>query len=314
MTDKLARAERTYLLIGTGGNAVLGVLGISFAYVSLSDAILLDGAFNLTYFVTGLFTLRIAQLLRRGDNQEFPFGYAFFEPLINGIKGVLVLGVTLMALVDATRSLATGGRFIEAGPAVVYGALATVACWILAFLTYRGAKKTGSPLIGADSENWIVNGAISSAVLAAFAGIFAIEDTDWAFLIPYVDPGLVMLVCLITIMVPIRMAWRALMELLNRAPEPKVTEQVTQIIRDCTADLPVEQLFVRMIQPGRTRLILAHVVLPADFPIKNLQLLDSYRRKTQAQLLDQHRDTWLDLLFTADASFGAPTGAAPKSR
>ncbi len=313
MTDTLARAERKYLWIATLGNAILGVMGIAFAYVAHSDAILLDGVFNLTYFVTGLFTLRVAKLIQRGDTQDFPFGYAFFEPLINGIKGILVLGVTLMALVDAIEALATGGRIINAGPAVVYGALATLSCWLLVLLTRRGAKKTGSPLIRADAENWLVNAAISTAVLAAFAGIFALKESDWAFLIPYVDPALVLLVCLISISVPIRMAWRALMELLNRAPQPEITEQVTNIIRDCTADLPVQELFVRMIQPGRTRLILAHVVLPADFRIDNLQVLDSYRGKTQAQLEDQHPDTWLDMLFTADPKFGAPASATKKT-
>ena len=107
-------------------NLLVGCVGVAFSFVASSQAILLDGLFNLTYFGTGLFTIRVAQLVRQGDDQQFHFGYAYFEPLINGIKGVLVLGVTMLAFVDAIRALLSGGREIAAGPAIGYGIFATV--------------------------------------------------------------------------------------------------------------------------------------------------------------------------------------------
>ncbi len=124
--------------------------------------------------------------MRRGDNQEFPFGYGAFEALINGFKGVLVPGVTVMAFVDAVEALLAGGRAIAAGAViVVYGVFATLACWGLAFATHRAAKRTLSPLIKTDAENWIINGAISTAVmLLALIGILAMQGTNLAPLIP----------------------------------------------------------------------------------------------------------------------------------
>ena len=84
------------------------------AIASSSQAILLDGLFNIAYLAAGLFTIRVAALLAGGDDERFPFGYGFFEPLVNGIKGLLVLGVTVMALYGAVQALFTGGREIEA--------------------------------------------------------------------------------------------------------------------------------------------------------------------------------------------------------
>jgi cation diffusion facilitator family transporter len=308
MNDSTSRSENRTLLISAGSNLLIAVVGVIFASLSKSQAILLDGLFNLTYFATGLFTLKVAKLVTQGDDDTFPLGYAYFEPLVNGIKGVLVLGVSMMALTGAVQALWSGGRTIAAGQAIAYAIFASTACWSLAAITRNGARRSGSPLVMADAENWIVNAAISSAVLLAFIGIFIIKNTDFAFLAPYVDPCLVLVVVLITISVPVRIAWRALMELLNRTPSPRILREAYDIVAKCTAELPVRNLFVRVIQPGRTRMVLAHVVLPGDFQIARLQSLDAVRSETLAELREAHAATVLDMEFTSDPVWGAPSG------
>ena len=300
--------ERQGLRISVGGNLIIGIVGLVFAVFSKSQAIMLDGLFNLSYFATGLFTLKVAALVQQGDNDRFPLGYGFFEPLINGFKGVLVLGVSAMALIGAIQALFSGGRVIAAAAAISYGVFASAACWGLAVATRRSANTSGSPLLRADAQNWLVNGAISSAVLIAFAGILVIRDTSIAFLVPYIDPALVVIVVLISISVPVRMAWQALMELLNRAPSRPVVQEVEDIVRQCTASLPVQKLFVRVIQPGRSRMALVHIVLPADWPVEGLPVLDSLRAATLDRLRQAHPATTLDMVFTADPMWGAPVG------
>lgn len=306
MNDTVQSKERAVLIISAGGCLAIGSAAIVFWWISDSQAILLDGLFNLTYFLTGTFTLKVAELVRRSDDERFPYGYGFFEPLINGIKGVLVLGISLMALFGAVDALLSGGRQIGAGAAIGYGVFATIACVSMAIVTHRGAGRSGSPLVKADADNWYVNGAISSAVLIAFLGILLIQGTDLEFITPYVDPSVVLLVVLISISVPIRMAWQAIMELLNRAPPPDIVTQVRNVVANHTADLPVQELFVRVVQPGRTRMVLAHVVLPADFEVEILPKLDAIRLRTLQALRAEYPAVFLDMLFTADRQWGAP--------
>ena len=308
MDNQTSKSERQVLLISTLGNLFIGVVGIIFAVFSRSQAIMLDGLFNLTYFASGLFTLKVAKMVLQGDDERYPMGYGFFEPLINGLKGVLVLGVSIMALVGALQALFTGGRAIAAGTAIAYGIFAATACWSLAITTRHGAKRTDSPLVLADAENWLVNGAISSAVLLAFVGILLIKQTSLEYIVPYIDPSLVLIVILISISVPVRMAWQALMELLNRAPSPEIVQQVDDIVKKCMAGLPIQSLFVRVIQPGRTRMVMAHVVLPSKFQVNGLPTLDAVRRETLKELKTAHPATVLDIVFTADPVWGAPTG------
>ena len=152
METTALKLEKKYLTISAFGNVFVGCVGIAFAAVSSSQAILVGGLFNLTYFATGLFTVKVASLVAGGDDERFPHGYAFFEPLVNGIKGMLVLGVSIMALVGAVQALLSGGRPIAAGTAIVYGVFASITCWIITFITRLGAKVTDSPLIRADAE------------------------------------------------------------------------------------------------------------------------------------------------------------------
>lgn len=305
MTDtttpsKAYAAEHRALLLSVFVSLGVGCVAVFFFYRSSSQAILLDGVFNLTYLLTGLFTLRVARLLREPEDEEFPFGFAYFEPLINGIKGCLVLGVSLFAFVDAVRALVGGGRPIVAGAAIFYAILAASACWIAYFGTGRTARHTQSPLVKADSRNWMVNAAISTAVLLAFSSMLLIRAVGADHLLPYVDPALVVVLVAVTIWVPARQAWQALMEILNRAPSHEVRSKVRAIVESGLGDMPVRQLHVRVVQPGRTRYVSAHVVLPPDYDLPGLSALDGIRAKTWESLQPDHPGTLLDMVFTAE--------------
>jgi predicted Co/Zn/Cd cation transporter (cation efflux family) len=239
MNDRTEQKERPYLLLAAAGNLTIGCVGLVVSVISSSQAILLDGLFNLTYFIVGLFTLKVARLVQKGDDERFPYGYAFFEPLVNT--------------------------------------------------------------------------AISAAVLVAFAVMHLIRDTGLDFLVPYVDPVVVLVVVLISISVPVRMAWQALMELLNRTPSAQIVEDVRKIISESTSALPVEQLFVRVIQPGRTRMVLVYVVLPSDYAPGPLTSLDALRMSTLERLREAHLATVLDMVFTADEKWGAPLNESSQS-
>ncbi|GLP95705.1 cation diffusion facilitator family transporter [Paraferrimonas sedimenticola] len=300
--------EIRYLYMAAAGNVLIGIVGISVFMVSESEAILLDGLFNLTYAVTGLFAVRIAWLLSLGDSAEWPLGYNFFEPLVNGVKGMLVLGVSVMALIGSVEALIAGGRNIDAGMAVSYGVFASAVCWGMAWFVHRGAKATDSPLLIADAENWLVNAAISSCVLLAFGGIFLLKALELEHLTPYVDPLVVLIVVLLSISVPVRMAWNALMSLLNRAPNQATMEAVTASIDTVLNEVPLQSRFVRMIQPGRQRLVGVYLVFEPNQANMGLAEQDALRQKIHDKLTGEYPATTVDVIFTQDKQWAEHTG------
>jgi cation diffusion facilitator family transporter len=306
MLEIAKKAEEKTLFYSAIACIATALVAALAAYFSGSQAILLDGLFNLTYFLASLFTLRVSRLVMKGDDEHYPAGYSFFEPLVNGMKGLLILGVSIMAMLGAIEALFAGGRHIDPGMAVVYAAIATGVGVIMTLVSRSGFKKSQSPLVKADADGWIVNAAVSSSVLMAFGSIFLIQDSEYAYLSPYIDPALVLVVVLISISVPIRMAWQAIQGLLNRAPSAEIVSSVRTRIEDSLGDFPVQELFVRVLQPGRIQAISIHVVLDKNYELESLKTLDEQRRKTLESLKQQHPMIVMDMLFTHEREWGAP--------
>jgi predicted Co/Zn/Cd cation transporter (cation efflux family) len=252
-----------------------------------SGAILLDGLFNLCFFVTALFTLRIAALLARPDDERYPFGYLFFEPLINTVKGLLILGVSVFALVDALVALAAGGRGVAFGPAMLYAAFAVLICCAVVLALRRALRHVSSPLVAADTDNWIVNAVISAGILAGFALAAVLQRAGHATAARYVDPAMVALVVLLSIAIPVRMATTGLMALLSRAPAAPVVAGMEALVRGALGDLPVAHLYLRAVQPGRTGYVLVHVLVPPGTAL-DLATSDQLRGSVIAALAARH--------------------------
>ena len=82
---------------------------------------------------------------------------------------------------------------------VLYAGIATLGCFALAGVQLRVAKTTGSQLVAVDAKSWLIDGLMSLVVAIAFGVAFWLSSTGLAHLVPYVDPGLVMLLTLLMI-------------------------------------------------------------------------------------------------------------------
>jgi predicted Co/Zn/Cd cation transporter (cation efflux family) len=116
--------EKRGLWLSIIGALFMAALGIGFAILTSSNAVLLDGLFSLIGFAIGLVSLRVAMLVRRPDDEVYHFGYAAYEPMLNLSKGLLMAFVTIFALVSAVQVVLQGGREIQAGWASVYAWIA----------------------------------------------------------------------------------------------------------------------------------------------------------------------------------------------
>ncbi|NDL71213.1 cation diffusion facilitator family transporter [Vreelandella alkaliphila] len=286
---------------------LIGCAGITATLASNSQAILLDGLFNLIYFSVALVTIKVSKLASRPDSASYPFGYSYFESLVNLCKGLLILGVSIFALVDAVAALLTGGREISAGLAVIYALFATAACSLTAWVMHRSQRHVSSPLVAADKLNWLVNSIISAAVLAAFCLVMLFERLDWRGIVPYVDSLLVMAVVLLCLGVPVRMASQALRELLNKTPDETIAEPVRQAVARGLADIDTQEVRVRIVRPGRLLYIMVHVVLPKAFHASTLAHQDALRQQIDEEVRLVYSPVVCDVVFTEDDRWAAPS-------
>ncbi|KGK40899.1 cation transporter [Nitrincola sp. A-D6] len=285
---------------------LIGCVGIFFTLATNSQAILLDGLFNLIYFSVALVTMKVSKLASRPDSEAYPFGYSYFESLVNLCKGLLILGVSVFALVNAIVAIIAGGREISAGLAVLYALFATAACSLTAWVMHRSQRHVKSPLISADKLNWAVNSLISAAVLAAFCLVMLFERFGWLTVVPYVDSVLVIAVVVLCLGVPVRMASHALQELLNKTPEEAIAEPVRQAVARGLDDIDTVEVRVRMVRPGRLLYVIVHVVLP-DAPSISITIQDALRARVDDEVRRYYSPVVCDVVFTADTRWAAPS-------
>jgi cation diffusion facilitator family transporter len=290
--------ERIALWLSALGGLVFSVLAFAFFLPTHSEAILLDGFYSLAGFVVGLLSLRVARLVQQPDDEHFPFGYAAFEPMLNTVKGLILLAVCVFAFSSAVGAVLDGGRQVELGWSLVYAIIATVGCFGIALIALWVAKKTGSQLVSVDARTWLVDGFISLVVALAFGAAILLEDTPWEHLVPYVDPALVILMTIFMVVLPVRIVLRGAGELLKTAPEDAVQEETRSRVGAVldAADLPSR--VIRMVRVGREFWVLIHVLVPDGQHVQTVAGLDEIRAQVVEAVAEVEPGMIVDVVFT----------------
>ena len=292
------KEERTALQLSALGYLFMAALGIGFAMVTRSDAIMLSGFFSLIAFVMGLLSLKVANLVHQPGDEHFHFGYAHFEPFLNTIKALIIIAVCAISLAAAVDALLHGGRQLAAGWAMVYAVVATVFSFVVAGIQSRIAKRIESPLLEVDVKNWTLDGFINTGVGLAFLTAMVLTGTRWEFLVPYADPVLLVLLVLALVWVPLKTVLENVGELLQVAPVMEVQKEVKERFDNAIAGVPVEKSYVRMVKIGRFFYCLCQLIMPASYRIQRVKDLDEIRGRIAAGLEGVHPRLVLDVLFT----------------
>jgi len=279
---------------------IMAALGIGFGLATESDAIMLDGFFSLIGFVMALVTIRVARLVVQPADEHFHFGYAQFEPFLNAIKGLLMLGVAGFAVAGAVDSLVHGGRDLKPGLATIYAVIALAGCLAVGAAQRKAAAKTGSPLLAVDSKNWLIDGLLSGVVALVFAAAMILGRTRWAAVVPYMDPALVILLVLGIVFVPLKIVRDSLREILAFAPDGATQADVRQRVEGALEDVPVASSQVRMMKIGRFLYVLNQIVVSPEFRPGRVEELDRVRERIANAMEGFEPIPVVDTLFTED--------------
>jgi len=292
--------ETKALRLSVAMNLVMAALGLAFGWWSGSNAILLDGFFSLIGFAMALVTIRVARLVLQPPDEHFHFGYAQFEPFLNTIKGLLMLGVAGFALAASIGSIIHGGRAVQPGLGIVYALIALAGCMAVGSMQGRAAKRLRSPLLEVDSKNWAIDGLLSGVVAVVFVLALLLGRSRFAYVVPYVDPVLVIVLVVAIIAVPIRTIRDGLREILAFAPETAIQEDVRRRVASAIEDLPLANSHVRMMKVGRFLYVLNQLVVSPEFKLGRVSDLDAVRARIADAMHGFEPKPIVDTVFTED--------------
>lgn len=302
MTERLLLQEREQfaLKLSIVGTLFMAVLGFGFAYLTNSDAVMLDGVFSLVGFTMSLLTLYVSRLVIRPGDDRFHFGYAHFEPLLNVFKSLIIITICAVALVTAIDVILAGGRLLMLGPALVYAAIASVGCLAIAFYMRNIAILTQSPLVAVDAKGWMIDGILSLTLCLSFLVIYLLQDSAIAKYLVYADSGLVAVLVILSLPIPYKILKENLREVLIMAPAGDTAEEIEKHLTEAARAFQFDNQVVRIQKYGRETYLNVHMVLDKDYAIDTIDTLDNIRAKLDAKMKAYDPHIVMDLIFVGD--------------
>lgn len=291
------------MILSASAALVMAALGFGFALLTNSEALMLDGLFSLLGFVMALGAIRISKLVYEPGNIHFQFGYAGFEPLFNIIKGLVIVFISILALYSAIMAIKAGGREIEIGWALVYAVIVSVGCFVVYGVLSRAAKKTGSSLLVVDAKNWLIDGLITLAILVGFLVVYLSEGSRWAWVIPYADPVVVLVLVTLSLPIPYLIIRAGLRELLLGAPDAGFQQQLRGHLGPVLADRGYKACGLRVAKTGRMVYVYVFVLLGDEQPDPSVVNQDATRESLTLAASQFYADIEVDLFFTRDISW-----------
>ncbi|NWO06373.1 MAG: cation diffusion facilitator family transporter [Alteromonadaceae bacterium] len=255
MFTSLAR-ENMALTLSAAGAGLFAVVGIGWGLWVDSLVILFDGAYSLISLALSLLSLYAARLVHRPATEDYPFGLGAVEPMVIAVKGLVIALVCVLSLASAVVSLLQGGRAVAADMAMVFGAVNVVGCLAVWVYLRWSSFQNNSGLVRAEQRQWLMDSALSAAVMIGFAAAWILEKSQWSELAVYADPVMMLVISVYFMTVPVKMILESVRELLLAAP----SEDAMGDIQDTLEDLGLNSDNVKVAKLGPNLLLEARMV------------------------------------------------------
>jgi predicted Co/Zn/Cd cation transporter (cation efflux family) len=276
-----------------------GVVGVVWGLAAGSQIILFDGVYASLAILLSWLSLRASQLVAAGATVRYPYGREALAPLVIAVQGMALLGTCLYAIVTSIQSILDGGSEVDAGSAALYGLITTVGALAVWFHLRRYAAQ--SELVGAETAQWAAGWLLSLGMLVAFGAVLLLEGTSYDAIARYVDPVLVLVVCVAFLPAPFRMVRTTVVELLEGAPPADVQAPVRAVVDEVTAEFGLREPVVRMSKLG------TKLYLEVDYLVEagrwDVSDADRVRHALRDRLARLPYTVWLNVDLSTDPAW-----------
>lgn len=295
------------LSTGKWANLVMGVAGVSAAYASHSDAILVDGLYSGVNFVSALIAARISASVIRPADRAYPFGYDAYEALYVKYRSMILIGIMTFAVFGSVSKIityATGGDVprLVFGPIVGYMAAMVLICFGLAAWHHHNWKRTGSrsEILQTESRAAVVDGVISAGAGCGLLAAALLRGTALAFLVPVADAIVVLVMCAAILPQPLRMFLRSLREVAGGAASREVTSDVTARTREMLTGRKIELVEVAVMKMGRNYFVVVYINPSSAVAAHDIDALRHQLLATYAEILGEAK---AEIIVTAESPY-----------
>jgi predicted Co/Zn/Cd cation transporter (cation efflux family) len=292
--------EQRLLKVSILVTALMAASGIGFGLYCRSQSIVFDGLFNAIDSSMAFLSLLVARLLAKGVGRRFQSGYWHIEPLVLTLNGSVLLMLCIYAFANAISALMHGGHELVFDSAIAYSAFTALVCALMHRYTLQGNRQVNSELIALDVESWWMSFSITASLLVAFLVGYALQGSPYAYLTPYIDPGILAVLAIALLPGPAKAVIKALGQVLKITPNA-LDDHVIGLMSRMSQRYGFEAFTHSIVQIGRGLFVEIHIQIPECMDAWTVSQLDDVRREIADGIGREGPDRWITIGFTRDS-------------
>lgn len=256
--ETLMGTEAKALEISKWGNLGMGLAGALAAWLSHSNALMVDGLFSLIGFAAAVAGRQVSTAASRAPDKQRPLGYAAEEAVFVVFRALSLLGLVVFAVANSgigiTNYVITGeAPELRYGVMVIYFCLILCVCAGLTIVHRRAWVRTGkrSDILRLEGQAAFFDGLITFAAALGLLCFPLLADTALAPIVPVGDNIVVLVLCGLVV----GRYWAdfrgGLSELIGVTAKPATVAAVNDMIIGRQNDIPGAVREVAVLKLGR---------------------------------------------------------------
>jgi divalent metal cation (Fe/Co/Zn/Cd) transporter len=293
------------MIIGAVGNLIMAAIAWVTYWFSNSEVVLLDGNYSFIIFIGMGVALAITRLKAR-CTKTFPLGQFFYEALYSLVKGLMIMGVILMAVGTSVVRIILYFRgdtdsipMLNPNPIIYYAAAMVLLSFFLSGYYRLANRRIGnqSSILKTDAKASFVDGMFSLGILGGVLALRNVGSDGASSFVPYLADSIITLILSIALVSkPIQIIKEAVIELaIGRLQNKKEYKRLAGTIGDiCSPELTVTD--IHMSKTGSRYLAFVSVVPSNDSKIVSIETLEEKRTETVRHLQNDYPHFMMELI------------------
>ena len=258
------RKEKTILRLSFAAGLAFALAELIFAIYSHSQSALTDAVYDASELVFIALLLFLTPLFHKPVSEKHPYGYFQVESIFLIVKGVMMLSVTLGVGVEVIESALSGGNPVDDLQVSLFQ-LCLGAASVVIYVIMRGVNKnSSSPTVEAELLGWRLDIGYSLGMsLAFFASSFLVK-TPLAFIAPYFDQIIAVLVMVFMLPESVKMLWSSVRDIFLFSPNEELVEQIKQTCTESLEHYAFSPVFFDITRTGRHLWVAVYFKVSSD--------------------------------------------------
>lgn len=280
------RKEKTILRLSFVAGLAFALVELIFAIYSHSQSALTDAVYDASELVFIALLLFLTPLFHKPVSEKHPYGYFQLESIFLIVKGVMMLSVTLGVVVEVIESALSGGNPVNDLQVSLFQLCLGAASVVIYIIMRRVNKNSSSPTVEAELMGWRLDIGYSLGMsLAFFASSFLVK-TPLAFIAPYFDQIIAVLVMVFMLPESVKMLWSSVRDIFLFSPDEELVEQIKQICTESMENYAFSPVFFDITRTGRHLWVAVYFkVSSATLAVKQLKkATEEVNQKISSQL------------------------------